>query len=210
MLEHSHIIPKKHARSCKPFDLDRITVEDAMTPRAQIEALDLDVLEEDIVRHISTSYHTRLPVYRGELGNVVGILHPRGRSRCARASWPRRRLKSVLRPYFVPAGTSALTQLSTSRKRGSGLRSSSTSTASSRASLTLEDIIEEIIGEFSTTAPVKASGFARDEDGSALVEARPPPRAEPQLGSRCRSTGRRPSTASSSSTSRTYLRPASA
>lgn len=72
VLEQSHFIPRKHASILvNLFDLERISVEDVMTPRAQIEAIDLDAPAEDLAHQIATSYHTRLPAYRGELGNVV-------------------------------------------------------------------------------------------------------------------------------------------
>jgi Mg2+/Co2+ transporter CorB len=173
VLEHSHIIPKKHASILvNLFDLDRITVEDVMTPRAQIEALDLDAPEEDIVRHISTSYHTRLPVYRGELGNVVGILHlRRALSLLREGELDKAALEELLAdPYFVPAATPALTQLQYFQEARQRLALVVDEYGELQGLLTLEDIIEEIIGEFTTTAPVKASGFAWDEDGSALVE----------------------------------------
>jgi Mg2+/Co2+ transporter CorB len=173
VLEHSHIIPKKHASILvNLFDLDRITVEDVMTPRAQIEALDLDAPEEDIVRHISTSYHTRLPVYRGELGNLVGILHLRKVMHLMRSDeFDREGLADLAaEPYFVPAGTPVFAQLQYFQENKQRIALVVDEYGELQGLVTLEDIIEEIIGEFTTTAPVKASGFAWDEDGSALVE----------------------------------------
>jgi Mg2+/Co2+ transporter CorB len=173
VLEHSHIIPKKHASILvNLFDLDRITVEDVMTPRAQIEALDLDAPEEEIVRHISTSYHTRLPVYRGELGNVVGILHlRRALSLLREGELDKSALEELLAdPYFVPAATPALTQLQYFQEARQRLALVVDEYGELQGLLTLEDIIEEIIGEFTTAAPVKATGYAWDEEGSTLVE----------------------------------------
>ena len=173
VLEHSHMIPKKHASILvNLFDLDRITVEDVMTPRAQIEAIDLDAPEEDIVRHISTSYHTRLPVYRGELGNVVGILHlRRALSVLREGELDKAALEELLAdPYFVPAETPALTQLQYFQEARQRLALVVDEYGELQGLLTLEDIIEEIIGEFTTAAPVKASSYAWEDDGSALVE----------------------------------------
>ena len=59
------------------FDLETITVDDVMVPRGQIEAIDLDADDETILNQLLTCYHTRLPVYRGTLDNVVGIIHAR-------------------------------------------------------------------------------------------------------------------------------------
>jgi Mg2+/Co2+ transporter CorB len=173
VLEHSHMIPKKHASILvNLFDLDRITVEDVMTPRAQIEAIDLDAPEEEIVRHISTSYHTRLPVYHEEFGNVIGILHlRRALSLLREGELDKSALRELLsEPYFVPAATPALTQLQYFQEARQRLALVVDEYGELQGLITLEDIIEEIIGEFTTTAPVKASGFAWDHDGSALVE----------------------------------------
>jgi Mg2+/Co2+ transporter CorB len=173
VLEHSHIIPKKHASILvNLFDLDRITVEDVMTPRAQIEAIDLEMPGEELVGHIATSYHTRLPAYRGEPGNVVGILHlRRAISLLREGSLDKAALEALLTdPYYVPADTPALTQLQYFQENRQRLALVVDEYGELQGLVTLEDIIEEIIGEFTTTAPMKASGFAWDEDGSALVE----------------------------------------
>ena len=172
VLEHSHIIPKKHASILvNLFDLDRITVEDVMTPRAQIEALDLEAPEEELVGQIATSYHTRLPVYRGELGNVIGILHIRRAVALLReGELDKRALEEQLtEPYYVPAETPALTQLQYFQEARQRLALVVDEYGELQGLVTLEDIIEEIIGEFTTTAPV-AAGHAWDDQGSALVE----------------------------------------
>jgi Mg2+/Co2+ transporter CorB len=132
VLEHSHFIPKKHASILvNLFDLEQITVEDVMTPRAQIEAIDLEAPAEELAHQIATTYHTRLLAYRGELGNVVGILHIR-------------RALSLLRETDLDkAGLELLVSLqpterrpwrrsSTSRRTSGASRSSWTSTASCR------------------------------------------------------------------------------
>jgi len=173
VLEHSHIIPKKHAAILvNLFDLDRITVEDVMTPRAQIEAIDLELPAEEIVRHITTSYHTRVPVHRGELGNVVGVLHVRrALSLLGEGELDKDALVGLLTdPYYVPADTPALAQLQYFQENRQRLALVVDEYGELQGLLTLEDIIEEIIGEFTTAAPVKASGYAWDERGAALVE----------------------------------------
>ena len=173
VLEHSHIIPKKHAAILvNLFDLDRITVEDVMTPRAQIEAIDLELPAEEIVRHITTSYHTRVPVHRGELGNVVGVLHVRrALSLLREGELDKDALVELLTdPYYVPADTPALAQLQYFQENRQRLALVVDEYGELQGLLTLEDIIEEIIGEFTTAAPVKASGYAWDERGAALVE----------------------------------------
>jgi Mg2+/Co2+ transporter CorB len=173
VLEHSHYIPKKHASILvNLFDLDRITVEDVMTPRAQIEAVDLDAASEEIAGQIATSYHTRLLVYRGELGNAVGVLHiRRALSLLREVDLDRRALEGLLvAPYFVPTDTPALAQLQYFQENRQRLALVVDEYGELQGLLTLEDIIEEIIGEFTTAAPANASAYAWDERGSALVE----------------------------------------
>jgi Mg2+/Co2+ transporter CorB len=174
VLEHSHYIPKKHASILvNLFDLDRITVEDVMTPRAQIEAFDLDTPEEELLGHIATSYHTRVPVYRGELGNVVGILHLRRAISLAREGGiDKAALVELLsEPYYVPTETPALAQLQYFQENRQRLALVVDEYGELQGLVTLEDIIEEIIGEFTTAAPIKASArFAWDANGTALVE----------------------------------------
>jgi Mg2+/Co2+ transporter CorB len=173
VLEHSHFIPKKHASILvNLFDLERITVEDVMTPRAQIEAIDLDAPAESLAHEIATSYHTRLLAYRGELGNVRGVLHiRRALSLLREGVLDKAALEELLaEPYFVPTETPALAQLQYFQENRQRLALVVDEYGELQGLVTLEDIIEEIIGEFTTAAPVKTSAFAWDETGTALVE----------------------------------------
>lgn len=173
VLEHSHFIPKKHASILvNLFDLERISVEDVMTPRAQLEAIDLDAAGEDLAHQIATSYHTRLLAYRGELGNVVGVLHIRRALALLRApALDKAELEALLaEPYFIPTDTSAIAQLQYFQENRQRLALVVDEYGELQGLVTLEDIIEEIIGEFTTAAPVKASAFAWDDAGSTLVE----------------------------------------
>jgi Mg2+/Co2+ transporter CorB len=173
VLEHSHFIPKKHASILvNLFDLERITVEDVMTPRAQIEAIDLDAPAESLAHEIATSYHTRLLAYRGELGNVRGVLHiRRALSLLREGELDKAALEELLAaPYFVPTDTPALAQLQYFQENKQRLALVVDEYGELQGLVTLEDIIEEIIGEFTTAAPVKTSAFAWDETGTTLVE----------------------------------------
>jgi Mg2+/Co2+ transporter CorB len=173
VLEHSHFIPKKHASILvNLFDLDRITVEDVMTPRAQLEAIDVEAPAEELAHQIATSYHTRLVAFRGEPGNVVGILHlRRALSLLRERGLDKAALEELLvEPYFVPTDTPALAQLQYFQENKQRLALVVDEYGELQGLVTLEDIIEEIIGEFTTAAPVKASAFAWDDAGSALVE----------------------------------------
>ncbi len=78
VLEAGHYIPQKHQSILiNLFELENITVDDVMTPRNQIEAIDIDAPAEEIRRQLSTSHHTRIPVYQGQLDNIIGLVHAR-------------------------------------------------------------------------------------------------------------------------------------
>ncbi|MCL4800719.1 MAG: HlyC/CorC family transporter [Burkholderiales bacterium] len=177
VLEHSHFMPKKHQSILMNlFDLERITVEDVMTPRAQIEAIDLDAPAETLAAQLTTSYHTRLLAYRGEPNNVVGVVHlRRALSALTAGALDKQALEEVItEPYFVPADTPAFAQLQYFQENRQRLALVVDEYGELLGLVTLEDIIEEIIGEFTTTAPLKASGFAWSADGVAIVEGSSP------------------------------------
>src|SRR5688572_12275566 len=114
VLEGGHFLPQKHQKILlNLFDLESITVEDAMTPRAQIEAIDITAPPEEIRRQISTSNHTRMPLYRERLDEIVGIAHVRKVLNLSEGEeFDAKTLSDVMRePYFIPMGTPLLTQL---------------------------------------------------------------------------------------------------
>ncbi len=173
VLESGQFMPKKHQSILvNLFDLEAITIEDVMTPRAQIEAIDLEASSESILAQLTTAYHTRLPAYRGELGNLAGILHLRKVMHLVRSEeFDRKALAGLLaEPYFVPAGTPVFAQLQYFQENHQRIALVVDEYGELQGLVTLEDIIEEIIGEFTTTAPVKWESYFWDKDGSALVE----------------------------------------
>ncbi len=177
VLEAAHYIPKKHRSILvNLFDLEQITVEDVMTPRAQIEAVDLEAPIERITEQLSTSYHTRLLVYRGELGNIAGILHLRKVLALMReGELERDKVAELLtEPYFIPASTPLFAQLQYFQENRQRFALVVDEYGELQGLMTLEDIIEEIIGEFTTSSPSVASISAWDENDSALVEGASP------------------------------------
>jgi len=173
VLESGQFMPKKHQSILMNlFDLEAITIEDVMTPRAQIEAIDLEAPAESIVAQLGTAYHTRLPAYRGELGNIAGILHLRKVLHLMQArEFDRAALAGLLaEPYYVPAGTPVFAQLQYFQENRQRIALVVDEYGELQGLVTLEDIIEEIIGEFTTNAPVRSAIEPWNEDGSALVE----------------------------------------
>ena len=177
VLESAQFMPKKHRSILvNLFDLESITVEDVMTPRARIEAIDIDATIETINEQLATAYHTRLPVYRGEPGTVIGILHLRRVLHLAqRNALDREGIESLLaEPYFIPASTPVFEQLQYFQENRQRIALAVDEYGELQGLVTLEDIIEEFIGEFTTTAPATPSAFHWDKDGSALVEGTAP------------------------------------
>jgi Mg2+/Co2+ transporter CorB len=179
VLESANFMPKKHQSILvNLFDLERITVEDVMTPRAQIETIDLEAPLEEIVQQLATSYHTRLLVYRGELGNIAGILHLRRVLRLVQSDEldAERLAELLIAPYYIPASTPLFAQLQYFQENHQRFALVVDEYGELLGLVTVEDIIEELIGEFTSTAPVNAHRFAWDEDGSSLVEGSSPVR----------------------------------
>ena len=174
VLESAHFIPQKHRSILiNLFDLERIRVDDVMTPRAQIEAIDLSESPEVIERKLATSHHTRLAVYEDDINNVKGVLHIRKAvSVLIEGGWTRETLIELLaEPYFIPAATPVFQQLQYFQERRQRLALVVDEYGEVQGLVTLEDILEEMIGEFTTEAPVKSgSRFAWAVDGTALIE----------------------------------------
>ena len=172
ILEGQYFRGKHRAMFANLFDLESVNVDDVMTPRNQIEALDLTEKPTLLAQQLGTSYHTRLPVYEGELDNIVGILHLKQVLRLQHGGEIRADdLRSVLRPpYFVPAGTPLLAQLQQFQADRQRLGLVVDEYGELQGLVTLEDILEEIVGEFTTQAPGGPELFQRDADGSVIVD----------------------------------------
>jgi magnesium and cobalt exporter, CNNM family len=177
--ESSAFMPKKHVTILlNLFDLSDITVQDIMLPRSRIESVKLDDDMETIARHLATSYHMRLPVFRDARGEVVGILHLRKVLAPLRAgTLSREEIESLLaQPYFVPATTPVFAQLQYFQENQERIALVVDEYGELMGLVTLEDIIEEIIGKFTTTMPSATQTLAWGEDGSASADGATPVR----------------------------------
>lgn len=176
VLEGGNFIPQKHKSILlNLFDLETISVEDVMTPRAQIEALNLSVPVEEIKHQLVTCYHNKLPVYEGEINKIAGILHMRK----AVALLSQEQELTVehfrallIEPYFIPQDTGVFTQLQYFQENHERLGIIVDEYGEVQGLVTLEDIIEEMIGEFTTSTPgaTRADNFRWDEHGQCLLE----------------------------------------
>ena len=180
VLESGAFIPPKHRSILvNLFELEDITVEDVMTPRHQIEAVDIAEPMEIIQGHLATCYHTRLPVFDGEMNAVIGVLHVRrllAHSFENRLSVPDIR-ELLARPYFIPASTPVYSQLQFFQENRERLGLVVDEYGELLGLVTLEDIIEELIGKFTTSAPDASERLRWGEDGSVIADGSQPLRA---------------------------------
>jgi Mg2+/Co2+ transporter CorB len=178
VLESSTFMPKKHlAIVLNLFDIEAVTLQDIMVPRAKIESVKLDDELETITHQLSTAYHMRLPVFRDALGEIAGVLHLRRVLGPLRAGeLDKAALEALLEePYFVPASTPALAQIQYFQENRERLALVVDEYGELMGLVTVEDIIEEIIGKFTTSLP-GAAPLAWDADGAATAEGAMPVR----------------------------------
>jgi Mg2+/Co2+ transporter CorB len=173
VLESSSFMPKKHLSILlNLFDVGAVTLQDIMVPRSRIESLKLDDDMETIVRHLVTAHHSRLPVFRDALGDVVGVLQLRKvLPALPTGTLDREALVSLMGdPYFVPASTPVLSQIQYFQENKENIALVVDEYGELMGLVTLEDILEEIIGKFTTTVPSASGALAWGEDGTATAE----------------------------------------
>ena len=173
VLESSGMLPREHHRILvNLLELEDITVDDVMTPRNQIEAIDIEDDPERLRQQISTSHHTRLVVHAGSSDNLLGVLHVRRvlHALTGEELDPETLKENLEDPYFVPAGTPLFTQLRNFQSGRRRLALVVDEYGELQGLVTLEDLLEEMVGEFTTQAPSDAGYLRREEDGSWLVE----------------------------------------
>ncbi len=173
VLESSHAIPHQHRDILlNMFELEQVTVEDIMVPRGEIECIDIEAPIEDIQAQLATSYHTRLPVVAGDPGNIIGILHQRRLLGSAlTGSLDSDALRAQLvEPYFIPAATPVYAQLQFFRENRQRQGLVVDEYGELLGLVTLEDIIEELVGKFTTSMPGSSADSVWDADGATLVD----------------------------------------
>jgi len=172
VMESGSLIPKSHqSMLLRILELEGITVDDVMVSRSDIEAIDIEDEWEVIVSQLATSHHTRLPVYRGSLDNVVGVIHLRRVLHLSQAQGLSKEalLKHMRDPYFIPEGTQLSQQLLNlqNERRTFGLVVDEYGDV--KGLVTVEEILEEIVGEFTRRTPGFDDEIRGQEDGTYLV-----------------------------------------
>lgn len=171
--EAGTLIPQRHqAMLLSILDLENVTVNDIMVPRHEVMGIDLDDSLEEILTQIRTSQHTRLPVYKGDINNIIGMLHLRNAARFLSRSEVTKAaiVQEAREPYFIPESTPLHTQLLNFQKQKRRIGIVVDEYGDVEGLVTLEDILEEIVGEFTTDVAGMEQEIHRQEDGSHLIE----------------------------------------
>jgi Mg2+/Co2+ transporter CorB len=176
VLEGQYFRGKHRAMLANLLDLEEISVDDVMTPRSQIHVVDLTAKPALLAQQLATAYHSRMPACDGEPDNITGVLHLKHVLPLQQAGeLDAAHLREVLRPpYFVPAGTPLLTQLQQFQTDRQRLGLVVDEYGELQGLVTIEDIVEEIIGDFTTSSGSGIETFRRDADGSVVVDGMAP------------------------------------
>ena len=175
--EAGSMIPARHRQMLLSIlDLGQVTVNDIMIPRQEISAIDVQDDWEDILDQLRNTPHTRLPVYDGELDSLVGLLHmKRVAHELARGTLDRERLVEIARtrePYFVPEETPLNVQLAQFQRNRRRLAFVVNEYGDIDGIVTLEDILEEIVGEFTNDpATITHKDIHIEKPGTYIINA---------------------------------------
>jgi Mg2+/Co2+ transporter CorB len=154
------------------LDLDKVTVNDIMVPRNEVAGIDLEMDIDDIVEAIINSQHTRLPVYRNDLNHVVGILHMRGAARFIKMQEVNKAelVQLTREAYFVPESTPLTIQLVNFQKQKRRIALVVDEYGEVKGIVTIEDILEEIVGNFTTNLSEETADIHPQPDGTFLID----------------------------------------
>ncbi len=170
--EAAAMIPQRHKKMLiNILDLEKVSVNDIMVPRNEIVGININDDWQEIVADLKHAEHTRMPVYRDSLEDIVGYIHARNLLTMLDSESDRETFKAAIRaPYFVPEATPLNTQLLNFQhgKRRIGLVVDEYGDI--QGLVTLEDILEEIVGEFTTDPGSTIPEIQKQDDGSYIIE----------------------------------------
>lgn len=172
VLETSHFIPSQHRNILiNLFNLENISVDDVMTPRSKMEILDISRPIEEVMHQLETCYHHNLPVTDDDPDRVIGILSVRRAiSLLGDSQLNHQQFKDLLsEPYFIPSGTQVLQQMRFFQESQQRIGLVVDEYGIVLGLVTIEDIVEELIGEFTTSLPSLGNKTQWLEDGTYLA-----------------------------------------
>ncbi len=154
------------------LDLDNVCVDDIMVPRNEVSGIDIEDRLDDILDQIRNSQHTLVPIYKKEINSIIGILHLRSMGRLIRLENLNKAalLQETMEPYFIPESTPLHTQLINFQKKKVRMAVVVNEYGTVKGIVTLEDILEEIVGEFTTDMAASSRDIVQQEDGCYLVD----------------------------------------
>jgi Mg2+/Co2+ transporter CorB len=154
------------------LDLERVTVDDIMIPRNEVTGINLDDDLESIINLLTNTTHTRLPVFRTDINQVEGIVHMRQIARLLTHNELSKEalLAACNEPYFVPEGTPLSTQLINFQKQKRRIGIVVDEYGDVIGIVTLEDILEEIVGDFSKKDSLRSPDIHPQEDGTQVID----------------------------------------
>jgi Mg2+/Co2+ transporter CorB len=173
VIEAGAMIPKRHqSMLLNLMDLEKVTVEDIMVPRNEVTGIDIDADWEATTRLLATAQYTRLPLYRENINNAIGFLHMRNVLPLLHQNkLDREALLRIARsPYFIPENTSLNRQLLNFQREHRRLGFVVDEYGEIQGLVTLEDILEEIVGEFTSDPTAHIEDILPQQDGTWLVD----------------------------------------
>lgn len=170
--EAGALIPSRHrGMLLNILDLEEVSVDDIMVPRNEVYGIDLDDSDEEILQVIQACTHTRLPVWRDDINDIVGVLHMRNISRVIdKEGLDRDALEREMdTPYFIPESTPLHTQLLNFQKNKLRVAVVVDEYGEVMGLVALEDILEEIVGEFTSNLSDMTDNLFPQRDGSHII-----------------------------------------
>ena len=172
VVEGATSVGERQSMLTRILDLESVTVDDIMVPRAEIAAINIDDALNTIMTTVAASQHTLLPIYKDSFDNVLGILHLRRVARLIfNEDFSKADLLQLTRePYYVPEATPLHTQLFNFQKERQRLALVVDEYGDIQGIVTLEDILEEIVGEFTSDYAANMPEISPQEDGSFVID----------------------------------------
>lgn len=163
---------RRHGMLMNILDLERVTVDDILVPRHELVGIDIEDDLNDILLQISNAQHTRLPVYKHVIDNIVGVLHLRSMGKLISIEELNKSalLQETAEPYFIPESTPLHTQLFNFQQKKERMAVVVDEYGAVKGIITLEDILEEIVGEFTTDLAASSKEIHPQDDGSFLID----------------------------------------
>ena len=172
VVEGATAVGERQTMLARILDLESVTVDDIMVPRSEVVGINIDDDLGEILDIAAASQHTLLPIYKENFGNVIGILHLRRLSRLLHSDEITRAdiLQLTREPYYVPEATPLHTQLLNFQKEKQRIALVVDEYGDVQGIVTLEDILEEIVGEFTSDYAANMPEISAQEDGSYVID----------------------------------------